>query len=156
MKFCERIIYLFSVCKTHLTPCWTKHFSGIKYLNVILKFFFSSKNIILGALLGFSLFLCFYSSNINKPVILCQPPSDCTQSPELHNHLSLTSASIFYYQGLEKVSNYEFSITSTGCWQRCIRTHKVHTKSHSVDIVYRNNHYIVYMPQTQGLVLKFL
>lgn len=31
-----------------------------------------------------------------------------------------------------------------------------HTKSHSVDAVHRNNHYTVYMPQTQGLFLKFL
>lgn len=41
-----------------LNPLLDKYFSGIKYLNVILKFF-RHRIIILGALLGFYLFLCF-------------------------------------------------------------------------------------------------
>lgn len=115
-----------------------------------------------GIILKIGILFCFLKklqSNIYNPIFLCQPPSDCTQFPEMHNQLSLLPQP--FLTGAWK--NIQLQIQCYSSWM----VEKVHQNTQSLHKVgvaqcwfhpqfIRKDEYIVYMPQTQGLLLKSL
>lgn len=88
-------------------------------------------------------------------VFFCQPPSDCTQFPELHNQLCLLLQP-FTSKGLEKhpATNSALLQLDSG---KDASEHRRSAQSQSSTVLFRRKEeYTMHMPQTQGPLLKFL